>query len=81
MSEKKETSTETKAQKFARLAVFRTEKALTAVASLGGLTNKGNYEYTEEQWTKIMVALEAELTKLQGKIKNPTASEEKTFTL
>ena len=73
-------SEETKAAKFQRLAVNRTNKALDAIASIGGLSNKGNYEYTEEQVAKIFGALEAELTKLQGKFKG-TVKEEAGFTL
>lgn len=72
---------ETKAEKFARLATSRTNKALDAIAALGGLAAKGNYEYTEEQVAKIFTALEAELSKLQTKFKNPEAVKAEGFSL
>lgn len=72
---------EGKGDKFKRLAVSRTSKALDAIASLSGLTNTVNYEYTPEQWVTIMSALETEMTKLANKIKNPTAVAETGFTL
>ena len=72
---------ETKAEKFARLAVSRTNKALDAIAALGGLAAKGNYEYTEEQVAKIFGAIEAEMSKLQAKFKNPDAVKAEGFTL
>lgn len=58
---------ETKADKFARLAVTRTNKALDAIAMIGGLAAKNNYEYTDEQTAKIIAALEAEVAKIKDK--------------
>lgn len=74
-------ATETKGQKFARLATSRTNKALDAIANLGGLASKTNYEYTDEQVAKIFGALEAEMTKLQTKFKNPDAVATTGFSL
>lgn len=45
---------ETKADKFKRLGIKRTNDVLTALRSLGQLANKGNYEYTDEQVKKII---------------------------
>lgn len=64
---------ETKAQKFARLANLRVNKALDAIANIGGLASKTNYEYTPAQAGAMFAALEGELTKLQSKFKNPDA--------
>ena len=72
---------ESKADKFKRLAISRTEKALAAIANLRGLANKGNYEYTDEQVAKIFGALEGELTKLQNAFKSPGTVEAPGFTL
>lgn len=74
-------ATETKGQKFARLATSRTNKALDAIANLGGLASKTNYEYSDEQVAKIFGALEAEMTKLQTKFKNPDAIATTGFSL
>lgn len=63
MADKETAKVETKAEKFKRLAESRVEKALTAIALIRGLSNKGNYEYTPEQADKIGAALEAEVIK------------------
>lgn len=59
---------ETKAEKFTRIATGRTNKALNAIASLGGLASKANYDYTSEQWEKIYSALLAEMNKVKAKV-------------
>lgn len=58
---------ESKADKFKRIAAKRTSKALDAIASIGGLSAKNNYEYTPEQVSKIIGALTAEVAKLNDK--------------
>lgn len=78
---KKDKPAETKREKFVRLAQSRTNKALDAIAMLGGLSSPTNYEYTEEDWKAIFTALEGEMTKLQNRVKNPTATNESGFTL
>jgi len=55
---------EAKAAKFRELAVSRTEKALTAIALIGGLSARANYEYTADQVEKIGAALNAEVAKV-----------------
>lgn len=70
---------ETKRQKFERLARSRTEKALSSIAMLGGLTAKNNYDYTDAHWDAILKALEAEVIKLSNKVKNPNAAPEVGF--
>lgn len=72
---------ETKDAKFKRLAVSRTAKALDAIANIGGLSNKTNYEYTTDQVAKIFAALEGEMTKLQARFKNPDVKVEGGFSL
>jgi hypothetical protein len=71
--------TETKAERFDRLAVSRVNKALDAIAMIGGLAAKGNYDYTDEKVAKIFGALETEMTKLQAKFKNPEAKATEGF--
>lgn len=72
---------ETKRDKFIRLANSRTGKALDAVANLAGLANSANYEYESADWAKIFGALEAEMTKLQARVKNPSTKVEGGFSL
>lgn len=52
---------ETKSQKFQRLAESRTKKAISAIRSLGKLSNRGHYEYDEEQVRHIFSTLRKEL--------------------
>lgn len=76
--EKKE---ETKREKFVRLANSRTGKALDAIANLAGLASPTNYEYSDADWAKVFSALEAEMTKLQARVKNPSTKVEGGFSL
>lgn len=47
--------------KFVRLANRRVSKALKAIQLIGNLSNKSNYDYTEEDVQKILKALQEEL--------------------
>lgn len=67
-----ETKTESKAEKFVRLGASRTNKALDAIAAIGGLAAKNNYDYTDEQTAKIFAALEAEIAKVKDKFAGKT---------
>jgi len=77
MAKPKTPANETKTQKFVRIAQLRTNKALDAIAALGGLSVKANYDYTDEQWQKIVGAMNAEIQKVVDKVKagGATASE------
>jgi len=72
---------ETKAQKFIRLAEARTNKALAAIAALGGLANKSLYDYNPAQLTAIFEAINKEVAKAAGRFQNPSAKAEAGFTL
>lgn len=63
---------ESKADKFKRIAENRTNKALDAIAALGGLAAKNNYDYTPEQVSKIIGAMENEISKLKDKFAGKT---------
>ncbi len=54
-------ATETKRERFVRLAEARTNKILEMMRLLGNCSSKSNYEYTEEDIKKIFTALEKEL--------------------
>lgn len=72
---------ETKADKFKRLAESRVSKALSAIATIGGLASKTNYEYTPEQVEKIIGALNAEVTVLANRFAKPEAVAKGGFSL
>jgi len=74
---KKAEAAAAKAANFVRLAEARTEKALTAIASIGGLSNRATYDYTEAQTTAILKALEKEVMTLQGRFSPSAASSAK----
>jgi RNA recognition motif-containing protein len=48
-------------EKFVRLATKRVSNALKAIQLIGNLSNKSNYDYTEEDVQKIFKALAEEL--------------------
>lgn len=47
-------------EKFVRLATQRVSKALKAIQLIGNLSNRSNYDYTEEDVQKILRALQEE---------------------
>lgn len=52
---------ETRAQKFKRLATYRTNAVLDKLRLLGNLSNKSNYEYADEELRKIFSVIESQL--------------------
>lgn len=52
---------EAKSERFRRLAEARVNKALGCLRSIGKLSNKGHYEYSEEEVRKIFQTLKREL--------------------
>lgn len=54
-------SMETRKEKFIRLATYRTNLVLEKLRILGNLSNKTNYDYTDEEVTKIFNAIESHL--------------------
>ncbi|MBI3345082.1 MAG: hypothetical protein HY028_09570 [Gammaproteobacteria bacterium] len=49
-------------EKFVRLATKRVSNALKAIQLVGNLSNKSNYDYTEDDVQKIFKALQDELS-------------------
>lgn len=64
---------ETRKEKFKRLATARTKSILNAIRLLGNLSNKANYDYSDEDLNKVFRAVDEQLrvvkTKFQGKLK------------
>lgn len=73
-------ATESKRDKFIRLAEARTNKILEMLRLLGNCSSKSNYEYTDEDVRKIFGALEKELKSTKNRFLGLDAKEEK-FTL
>lgn len=58
-----------KHSKFVQLAEQRTNTAIKSMQLIGNLSNKRNYDYSEEQAAKIIAVLEGELKELKLKFK------------
>jgi hypothetical protein len=52
---------ENRREKFKRLATYRTNSVLHTLKLIGNLSNKSNYEYSEEEVRKIFNAIENEI--------------------
>jgi len=63
---------ETRQERFKRLATYRTNALLEKLRILGNLSNRANYDYSEEEIKKIFRALEEQLkiTRLKFAFKN-----------
>ena len=58
-----------KRRKFAELGTKRVNKAINDIRLIGNLSNKANYEYTEEDVRKIMKALRDAVTEAETRFK------------
>ncbi len=52
---------ESKRDRFVRLAEARTNKVIDMIRLLGNLSNKNNYDYSDDDVTKIFSAVEREI--------------------
>ena len=59
--------TENRREKFIRLATLRTSATLDKLRLIGNLSNKSNYDYSEEDIKKIFSALEEQLRIIKHK--------------
>ena len=71
-------SSETKKQRFQRLAEKRTNDVLERLRILGNCANRGQYEYNAEEVRKIFKAIETEVNVIKMKFKD---GETQKFTL
>lgn len=62
---------EPRANRFKRLATQRTNVLLDKLRLLGNLSNKSNYEYTEEDLKKIFSTIEVQLRAVKTKFQFP----------
>ena len=70
-----------KRNNFIRLAEARVTKALKAIKVVGNLSNKANYEYTDQDVQRIINALQAEILTLKSRFKNKGYGETVEFRL
>ena len=72
--------TETKRDRFVRIAEARTNKILEMMRLLGNCSSKTNYEYTDDDVKQIFSALEKELKNTKNRFLGLDAKEDR-FTL
>lgn len=73
-------STESKRERFIRIAEARTNKILAMLRLLGNCSSKANYEYTDKDIKQIFGALEKEIRNTKNRFMGIDTKEEK-FTL
>jgi hypothetical protein len=64
-------------KKFLELAETRVNKVLEGMRLIGNLSNKRNYDYTDDQIKKIFLALDEQLKDLKNKFKSENKSNTK----
>ncbi len=69
---------EAKSDRFKRLAEARVNKALACLRSIGKLSNRGHYEYGEDEVRKIFQTLKKELEESKGEFDKAIARERKS---
>jgi hypothetical protein len=79
-SEKRGFKVSEKRDNFIRLAEGRVTRAIDSIRVIGNLSNRSNYEYTEEDSKRIIDALQSEITALKVQFK-PKATSKKGFKL
>lgn len=70
--------TETKSERFERLAGHRVNKVLEQIRIIGNLASQ-QYEFTSEQVEKIVVAIQAALAEMEEKFQKPLDKKSKKF--
>lgn len=68
---------ETKREKFVRLAESRVDNALRNINLIGNLSNKSNYDYTQEDVDKILKALRSAVSNLEKTFSSSKSSQNK----
>ena len=75
MPRKKISPTETKREKFLRLATQRTKEVLSRLRILGNCANRQIYEYNETDVEKIFSAIDKQLKEVKSKFHFPKKDE------
>lgn len=74
-------ASETKRERFVRIAEARTNKILDMLKLLGNCSSTSNYDYTEEDVKKIFGAIEREVKNAKAKFAGSDIAKEDRFTL
>ncbi len=72
---------ENRRSKFIRLANTRVNKTLKAIQLIGNLSNRSNYDYTDEDVSKIFNALKNELKACRKRFESAGIEKEIQFRL
>ena len=67
--------------KFVELANARVSRAINDIRLVGNLSNRKNYEYTDDEARKILKVLEIEIDILKEKFRSKPAEPKKLFKL
>ena len=70
-------ASETKRERFVRLAEARTNKIIDMMRLLGNCSSKSNYDYTEDDVKQIFAALEKELKNTKNRFLGVEVKEER----
>jgi hypothetical protein len=68
-------------QKFTELAEKRVNRTIKDLRLIGNLSNRGNYQYDEEDVLKIIRALNDEIKRLRARFDTGGKSEDPVFKL
>lgn len=75
---KKAPDNESRADKFVRLGEYRVNKVIDAIGRLENLSNRSNYEYTQEQVETMFSMMEKRLMEVKGRFA-PKQAKDNTF--
>lgn len=76
MKKPKSQKSESKRDRFRRLAQRRTNMVIKRLKILGNCADKGRYEYMKEDMERIFVAIDRRLNKTKARFDLPTDKEE-----
>jgi hypothetical protein len=68
-----------KVERFERLAEKRVTEVIKKIRLVGNLSNKNNYEYTEEHVKQILDVLDNEMRILKNRFKDETSNDTSSF--
>lgn len=58
---------EDRTQRFKRIATYRTNEVIDKLRLIGNLSNKANYDYSDEEVNKIFSAIDSQLKIVKAK--------------
>ncbi len=74
-------NSETKRDKFVRIAEARTNKIINMIQLLGNCSNPSQYDYTQKDVDKIFKAIQAEIDEAKGRFNKQNSPKGSKFTL